>query len=81
MSDIKYKLHYRGVNWKKIESNRAKIWASKSGDVEIIQEADPDKIEAVREKQRIARKERKARIRANKEAKGLILPKKKKGGK
>lgn len=80
MSDIKYKLHYRGVDWKKVESRRAKKWSSLSGEVEIIQEADPEKLEQAREKQRIARKERKAKIKAYREANGLNVPKKKKKG-
>jgi len=78
MSNSKYKLIYTGVDWKKVYQKQQAKFDAKAGDVMLVQEADPEKIEQAKEMQKIARKERKARQRAWKEANGIIIPKQKK---
>ena len=55
MPDVKHKLHYRGRNWKSIETKQTRHWNSKNGAVVVVQAADPDKIEEARELQKVAR--------------------------
>jgi hypothetical protein len=81
MSDVKYKLKYAGVDWKKVYNKQQAKFDAKAGDVVILQQADPEKLQIAKELQKAARKERKAKQRAWKEANGLILPKKKKAKK
>ena len=78
MSDVKYKLKYAGVDWKKVYKKQQAKFDAKAGDVVILQQADPKKLQIAKELQKAARKERKAKQRAWKEANGLIVPKKKK---
>jgi len=52
---FKYKLNYRGRNWKKIQQNSTRKWNSKNGPVVAIQEADPNKIQESRDLQQKAK--------------------------
>lgn len=66
MPDIKYKLHYRGVNWGKVEARAEKRWAEKASPVEIVSAGDPEKIKAFKQQR---------------QAQGLNVTKKKKNKK
>ncbi len=50
MPDIQHKLHYRGVNWKKIQKRQEQKWAARSGPVRILKEADPTKVKLIKRK-------------------------------
>ena len=63
MTDIKYRLTYRGVNWEKVHKRQDKKWADKSGDVMVISAADPEKLKE---------------FRAQRNAQGLNISRKKK---
>jgi hypothetical protein len=43
MADIEHKLHYAGVDWKKINKKQEEKWASRSGSVTVVKEGDPQK--------------------------------------
>ena len=47
MPDIEHNLHYRGVDWKKINKRQEEKWAARSGPVITVKEADPTKLKAV----------------------------------
>ena len=55
MADVKYKLKYSNVDWKKVYLKQQSKFDAKAGPVKVVQEADPEKLEAAREQQRIAR--------------------------
>lgn len=43
MADIEHKLHYAGVDWKKVNKKQEEKWAARSGDVTVVKEGDPQK--------------------------------------
>jgi hypothetical protein len=47
MPDIEHKIHYRGVDWKKVNKRQEAKWAARSSEVTIVKPADPDKLKAL----------------------------------
>jgi hypothetical protein len=44
MADIEHKIHYQGVDWKKVQKRQEEKWAARSGPVTVIKEGDPSKV-------------------------------------
>lgn len=44
MPDIEHKIHYQGVNWRKVNKRQEEKWAARSGPVTVVKEGTPTKI-------------------------------------